>query len=98
MPIAVRKSSLFGLNCCLANNTTKVSMLADLQAVDLSRAVNGRTKSYYATASAVWDLTPGWRVVLTGVGSSPPYVKQGCEGLLKVDWNGGRTIVQESRP
>ena len=78
--------------------TTKLGALADVQAVDLQHDINGQTKSYYATASAVWDANASWRVVLTGVANSTPYVKQGFEGLLKVVYNGGRTIVQESRP
>lgn len=77
---------------------TKIGVLADLQLVNLEHEINAQNKSYYASASAVWDPSPSWRVALTGFGSSTPYVSRAFEGLIKVIYNGGRTIVQEGRP
>ncbi len=85
--------------------TTTLTAVLDAQAYQLKRTVNGENEginghkqSYFASANAVYDYSPAWRVVLTGMYNANPYVKRGYEGLLKVVYNGGRTTVQEERP
>jgi hypothetical protein len=85
--------------------STTLTAVVDGQVYQLKRmvngenvGVNGRKESYLASANLVYDYSPAWRVVLTGIYNTNPYVKQGYEGLLKVVYNGGRTIVQEDRP
>lgn len=85
--------------------TTTLTAVIDGQAYELKKMINGENvgvngykESYLASANVVYDYSPAWRVVLTGIYNTNPYVKQGYEGLLKVVYNGGRTLVQEDRP
>ena len=77
--------------------TTKIRVVADFDAYDLDRPLNGQDRSFFASGSLVYDLAPAWRTVLSGMANMTPYASHQIEGLLKVIYDGGR-VVKEVTP
>jgi hypothetical protein len=46
--------------------------------------VNGERRSYTGAATVAWDFRPGWRAVLTGVGSLTPFAERSFEGIARL--------------
>jgi hypothetical protein len=59
--------------------------------------VNGQDRSYVAAATLAYDFRPGWRGVVTGIGSSTPFVERSFEGMAKVVYQ-STTQVRQVRP
>jgi hypothetical protein len=49
--------------------------------------VNGRDWSFTGAASMGWDFEPRWRLVLSGAGSSTPFVEGGFDFMAKLAYN-----------
>lgn len=49
--------------------------------------VNGRDWSFTGAASVGWDFHPRWRVVLSGAGSTTPFVEGGFDFMAKLAYN-----------
>ena len=76
--------------------TTRIRVVADLDAYHLGRELNGQTRSLFASGSVVYDFSRSWRAVLTGMANSTPYATHQMEGLLKIVWDGH--LIKESTP
>jgi hypothetical protein len=77
--------------------TTKIRAVANFDAYSLDRSVNGQDRSFFASASLVYDVAPAWRAVLTGMNNVTPYATHQIEGLIKVVYDGGRVIKETTR-
>jgi hypothetical protein len=77
--------------------TTKIRAVANLDAYSLDRSVNGQDRSFFASASLVYDVAPAWRAVLTGMNNVTPYATHQIEGLIKIVYDGGRVIKETTR-
>jgi len=76
--------------------TTNLRVVADLDGYHLGRELNGQTQSFFASGSVVYDLSPSWRTVLTGMANSTPYATHQLEGLLKIAYQG--RVIKETTP
>jgi hypothetical protein len=46
--------------------------------------VNGQRRSFVGAATLAYDVRPGWRAVVTGIGSVTPFAERRFEGMAKL--------------
>jgi hypothetical protein len=56
--------------------------------------VNGRDWSLTGGGSVGWDFRPSWRLVLSGAGSSTPFIQGGWDAMVKLAYNASYRIKE----
>jgi hypothetical protein len=72
------------------------SLIASLDgdAFYFTTPVNGRDWSLTGAASVGWDFRPAWRLVVSGAGSSTPFIQGGWDAMVKLAYNASYRIKE----
>lgn len=64
--------------------TPRLVTTIDASAFFFDADVNGHRQSFVAAATLAYDLHPGWRAVVTGIGSVTPFMERRIEGMARL--------------
>ncbi|HXI56988.1 MAG TPA: hypothetical protein VNO55_13065, partial [Polyangia bacterium] len=68
----------------LVRAAPRVVTTLDASAFFFDGDVNGYRQSFVGAATLAYDFRPGWRAVVTGIGSVTPFVERRFEGMAKL--------------
>ena len=69
----------------------------DLDLYEFRAPINGQTSSYDGTLSAVYDVTPSWRVALSGVAATTPFLQSSTQIIARVVYSPSLTFREKTK-